>query len=131
MNEEAVSWPEWDLNPRPLNSFQTRLRSEHSEPTLYSCSNFIFCSVFTFHFGHPINYIYIIIMVDLSLQSVQVTWQLQKKKRSASDEELSPLVLSKCLGPSTSEETITNTPVIWEPWQADNNAKTVYLVIFS
>ena len=31
------SWPDWDSNPRPLNS--------HSEPTLYSYSNFIVCSV--------------------------------------------------------------------------------------
>ena len=43
------SWPEWDLNPRPLNSVQTlqpTVLSGHefnslSEPTLYSHSNFI------------------------------------------------------------------------------------------
>ena len=47
------SWPEWDLNPRPLNSVQTLQPTEpsghefnsHSEPTLYSHSNFIVCSV--------------------------------------------------------------------------------------
>ena len=47
------SWPEWDLNPRPLNSVQTLSLTElsghelnsHSEPTLYSYSNFIVCSV--------------------------------------------------------------------------------------
>ena len=43
------SWPEWDLNPRPLNSVQTLLPTELSghefnllsEPTLYSYSKFI------------------------------------------------------------------------------------------
>ena len=43
------SWPEWDLNPRPLNSVQTLQPTELSghefnslsEPTLYSYSNFI------------------------------------------------------------------------------------------
>ena len=47
------SWPEWDLNPRPLNSVQKLQPTElsghdfnlHSEPNLYSYSNFIFCSV--------------------------------------------------------------------------------------
>ena len=45
------SWPEWDLNPRPLNSVQTPTElaghafNSHSEPTLYSYSNFIVCSV--------------------------------------------------------------------------------------
>ena len=47
------SWPEWDLNPRPQNSVQmlkpTELSSHefnsHPEPTLYSYSNFIVCSV--------------------------------------------------------------------------------------
>ena len=47
------SWPEWDLNPRPLNSVQTLKPIEllgqefnlHSEPTLYSYFNFIICSV--------------------------------------------------------------------------------------
>ena len=47
------SWPEWDLNPRPLNSIQTLKLTElsghefnsHSEPTLYSYPNFIVCSV--------------------------------------------------------------------------------------
>ena len=46
-------WPELDLNPRPLNSIQTFSPTElsgrefnlHSEPTLYSYSNFIVCSV--------------------------------------------------------------------------------------
>ena len=50
------SWPEWDLNPRPLNSVQTLSPTElsghelnsHSEPTLYSYSNFIICSVSDF-----------------------------------------------------------------------------------
>ena len=48
------SWPEWDLNPRPLNSVQkpTELLghefNSHSEPTLYSYSNFIICSVSRF-----------------------------------------------------------------------------------
>ena len=43
------SWPEWDLNPRPLNSVQTLQPTElsshgfkmHSGRTLYSYSNFI------------------------------------------------------------------------------------------
>ena len=43
------SWPEWDLNPRPLNSVQTLEPTElsdhefnsHSESTLYSYFNFI------------------------------------------------------------------------------------------
>ena len=43
------SWPEWDSNPRQLNSVQTLLPTElsdrelnmHSEPTLCSYSNFI------------------------------------------------------------------------------------------
>ena len=43
------SWPEWDLNPRPLNSVQTLYPTELSghefnslsEPILYSNSNFI------------------------------------------------------------------------------------------
>ena len=47
------SRPEWDLNPRPLNSVQTLYPTElsghefnsHSEPTFYSYSNFIICSV--------------------------------------------------------------------------------------
>ena len=47
------SWPEWDLNPRPLNSVQMLQPTElsghelnsHSEATLYSYSNFIVCSV--------------------------------------------------------------------------------------
>ena len=47
------SWPEWDLKPRPLNSVQTLQPTElsshdfnsHSGPTLYSYSNFIYCSV--------------------------------------------------------------------------------------
>ena len=50
------SWPEWDLKPRPLNSVQTLYTTEllghefnsHSEPTLYSYSNFIICSVSDF-----------------------------------------------------------------------------------
>ena len=50
------SWPEWDLNPRPLNFVQTLLLTElsghelnsNSEPTLYSYSNFIVCSVSDF-----------------------------------------------------------------------------------
>ena len=49
------SWPEWDLNSRPLNSVQT-LPTElsghefnsHSKPTLYNHSNFIVCSVSPF-----------------------------------------------------------------------------------
>ena len=44
---------EWDLDPRPLNSVQTLQRNQlsghqfnsHSEPILYSYSNFILCSV--------------------------------------------------------------------------------------
>ena len=43
------SWPEWDLNTRLLNSVQSLQPTElsghefnsHSEPTLYSYSNFI------------------------------------------------------------------------------------------
>ena len=43
------SWPEWDLNPRPLNSVQTLKPTEVSchefnllpEPTLYNYSNFV------------------------------------------------------------------------------------------
>ena len=50
------SWGEWDLNPRPPNSVQTLWPTElsvpefnsHSEPTLYSYSNFIVCSVSNF-----------------------------------------------------------------------------------
>ena len=50
------SWPEWDLNPRPLNSVQTLLPIDlsghefnwNSEPTLHSHSNFIVCSVSDF-----------------------------------------------------------------------------------
>ena len=50
------SGPEWDLNPRPLNFVQTLRPSDlsshefkfHSEPALYSCFNFIFCSVSSF-----------------------------------------------------------------------------------
>ena len=45
------NWPELDLNPRLLNSVQTLQPTElsghefnsHSEPTLYSYSNFIVC----------------------------------------------------------------------------------------
>ena len=39
------SWPEWDLNPRPLNSVQTLSGHEfnsHSEPTFYNNSNFYY-----------------------------------------------------------------------------------------
>ena len=51
-----ASWPEWDLNPRPLNSVQTLQPTElsghefnsHSESTLCSHSNFIVCSVSNF-----------------------------------------------------------------------------------
>ena len=39
------SWPEWDLNPRPLNDHEF---NSNSEPTLYSHSNFIACSVSSF-----------------------------------------------------------------------------------
>ena len=47
------SWPEWELNPQPLNSVQTLYPTDlsghefnlHSEPTLYSYSNLIVCSV--------------------------------------------------------------------------------------
>ena len=47
------SWPEWDLNPGPINSVQrlspTELSghefSSHSQPTLYIYSDFIVCSV--------------------------------------------------------------------------------------
>ena len=50
------SWPEWDLNPQPLNSIQILKPTElsghefnsHSEPTLNSYSNFIICSVSDF-----------------------------------------------------------------------------------
>ena len=50
------SWPEWDLSPRPLNCVLTLKPTElsghefnsHSEPTLYSYSNFIVCSVSNF-----------------------------------------------------------------------------------
>ena len=47
------SWFEWDLKSRTLNSTQTIYAIRpHSEPTLNSCSNIIFYSVFTFHFDH-------------------------------------------------------------------------------
>ena len=57
------SWLEWGLNPQPLNSVQTLQSTElshhefntQSELTLYSYSNFIFCSVFRFHFGHSLR----------------------------------------------------------------------------
>ena len=50
------SWPEWDLNPRPLNSVQTLEPTElsghelnsHSEPTLCSYSDFTVYSVSRF-----------------------------------------------------------------------------------
>ena len=50
------SWPEWDLNSRPLNSVQTLYPTElsghefnsYSEPTLYSCSNLIVYLVSSF-----------------------------------------------------------------------------------
>ena len=51
------SWSEWELNLQPLNSVQQTLKptelsghefNSHSEPTLYSCSNFIVCSVSNF-----------------------------------------------------------------------------------
>ena len=50
------SWCEWELNPEPLNSIQALQLTEvsghefslHSEPTLYSHSNFIVCSVSNF-----------------------------------------------------------------------------------
>ena len=50
------SYPDWDLHPRPLNSVQTLSPTElsghefnsHSEPTLYSYSSFIVCSVSSF-----------------------------------------------------------------------------------
>ena len=40
------------MNPRPLKSVQVLIWTELSGPILYSWSNFIFCSVFRFHFGH-------------------------------------------------------------------------------
>lgn len=47
------SWFEWDLKSRTLNSTQTFYAIRpHSVPTLNSCSNIIFYSVFTFHFDH-------------------------------------------------------------------------------
>ena len=64
------SWPEWDLNPRPLNSVQTLKPTElsgyefnlHSEPTLYSCSGFIVCSVSDFISGIAfVMYIYLVL----------------------------------------------------------------------
>ena len=47
------SWPEWNLNPRPLNSIQMLQQNElsshefnlHSELALYGYFNFIVCSV--------------------------------------------------------------------------------------
>ena len=50
------NWPEWDLNPRLLTSVQTLQPTElsghefnsQSEPTLYSYSNFIVCSVYIY-----------------------------------------------------------------------------------
>ena len=51
-------WPEWDLNPRPLNSVQTLHPTEpsghefnsHSEPTMYTMySRFNFISLFSVH----------------------------------------------------------------------------------
>ena len=40
------SWPEWDLNPRPLNPTELSDHeiNSHSEPSLSSYSNFIVCS---------------------------------------------------------------------------------------
>ena len=64
--EVAVeSWPEWDLNPRPLNSVQTLQPTELSshefnslsEPTLYSHVSCL-CSVFTYIYIRKL-YIYI------------------------------------------------------------------------
>ena len=51
--EAAIeSWPEWNVNPRPLNAAPTELSghefNSHSEPILYSYSNFIICSVLSF-----------------------------------------------------------------------------------
>ena len=61
------SWPEWDLNPPPLNSIQKLKPTElsrhefksHPEPAFYSYSNFIVCSVS--HFISAVIYIYIYI----------------------------------------------------------------------
>ena len=55
------SWPEWDMNPQPLNSVQMLYPTElsghefnsHSEPMLYSYSNFIVCSVSDFIYALP------------------------------------------------------------------------------
>ena len=49
-------WPEWNLNPRPLNLVHTLKQNEllgqeflsHSEPILYSIFNFILGSVSDF-----------------------------------------------------------------------------------
>ena len=53
------SWPEWNLNPKPLNSVETLYPTELSghefnslsQPTLYSYSNFI--SLSTVHISFP------------------------------------------------------------------------------
>ena len=44
------SWPEYDLNPRPLNSVELSGHEFNSDsgPTLYSHCNFIVCSVSSF-----------------------------------------------------------------------------------
>ena len=57
------SWSEWESNPRSMNSVQTLYPTElpghefnsHSEPTLYSYSKFIVCSVS--HFISPIAFV--------------------------------------------------------------------------
>ena len=62
------NWPEWDLNPRPLNSVQMFQLTElsgheitlHSETSLYSYSNFIFvhCSDFILAISFGSRHIY-------------------------------------------------------------------------
>ena len=60
------SWPEWNLNPRPVNSVQTLQPTElsghefnsHSEPTLYS---YIHIYIYIYIYIHIYIYIYIYI----------------------------------------------------------------------
>ena len=71
------SWPEWDLNPRLLNSVQTLWPTElsghefnsHSEPTLYSYSISSFVHIYIYpEKGHQINYIWINIIIKIRME---------------------------------------------------------------
>ena len=86
------SWPEWDLNPRPLNSVQTLYSTElsghefnsHSEPTLYSYSNFIVCSVSRFISANVFvsRHVYLIeifleVIIDLYTMAYQTVYSVE------------------------------------------------------